>query len=109
MKQEDQEKRRRGRRRWSAEEKVNVLRSHFGRAKIVETCEEFRVHPNMLAMWWKTAVEAAANAFSGDGRRESRAVNRRQQMLESELEKKNRIIAELASEVLELKKRRGET
>jgi transposase-like protein len=107
MKQNPTKKR--GRRKWSPEEKVEILRAHFAKGKLVDTCEEHRIHPNVLANWWKTTIEAAVPALSGAGRKQDRAQERSRQRLESELDQKNRVIAELAAEVLDLKKPFGET
>ena len=53
------------RRKWTAEKKIEILRSHFAKAKLIDTCEEFRVHPNLLSSWWKAALEAALPSLSG--------------------------------------------
>ena len=55
-----------GRRKWTAEKKIEILRSHFAKAKLIDTCEEFRVHPNLLASWQKAALEEALPSLSGE-------------------------------------------
>jgi len=101
-------KQRAGKRTFSAEQKLEALDTHFRKAKMVETCEELRIHPNLLGMWWKTTMEAAAPALAGEKRRKDRTQQRAIERLESELERKNQVIAELAAEVLGLKKHSGE-
>lgn len=96
------------RRKWTVEEKIDILRKHFGKSKIVDTCEEHRVHPNLLNNWLKTVLDAGAVSLSGEGRRENRQREKLVDKYEEDLARKNQIIAELTAEVLGLKKPRGE-
>ena len=98
----------RTRRKWTVEEKIGIIKKHFGKSRITDTCDEFRVHPNLLNNWLKTILESGASALSGEGRRKSRQQERLTEKYESEMAQKNRIIAELSAEVLDLKKPFGE-
>ena len=96
------------RRRWAPEDKIEIIRDHFSRSRMIETCEKHRVHPNMLGLWWKTVLEAGTEALSGDRRRKDRGSERLAERYEAELAQKNAVIAELSSRVLGLKKSLGE-
>lgn len=93
------------RKKWTAEEKMNILRDHFSRSKIIETSEQHRVHPNMISNWWKTVVEAGKDALSGSKHRKQAQREKTIQNYEEELSQKNEVIAELSRELLELKKK----
>ena len=99
---------RQSRRTWTPQQKVEVLKKHFGKSRLTDTCDEFRVHPNLLNTWLKAALESAYETFTGDNRRDRRKHEREKERYESELARKNRIIAELTGEVLDLKKPIGE-
>jgi len=96
------------RRKWRPEEKIEIIRDHFNSSRFVDTCEKHRIHPNLLGNWWKTVVEAGVEALSGDGRRLNKKREKTISRYEDELARKNRIIAELSAEVLDLKKPFGE-
>lgn len=93
---------------WSADEKIGIIRKHLSKAKIVETCTENRIHPTTFSDWLKIVLETGREALAGTNRRE---INQKEKLIEKyekELERKNRIIAELSGEVLDLKKEVGE-
>lgn len=95
------------RKKWSVEEKINILRSHFSKAKLLETCEEFRVHPNMVSNWFKTVLEAGAEILSGRSKSQISKLEKQVTDYEKELSRKNEIIAELSLEILSFKKKRN--
>ena len=97
------------RRKWPVDEKINIIKDHFSSSKLVDTCEKYRVHPNLLNNWWKTILEAGAEALSGNGKRENRQKEKIIEKHEKELARKNEVIAELTAQVLNLKKPFGET
>ena len=99
---------RRHRRKWEAEKKIEILQSHFNKSRIVDTCDEYRIHPVMFSKWWKTVVESGLEALRGGDRKEKKSVDRRIALLEKEIERKNAVIAELSEDVLKLKKFNGE-
>lgn len=94
------------RKRWNVDDKLDIIRKHFNKSKIIETCDEYRVHPNMISSWWKTILEAGKEALSGQTKREQSGKDKMLKNYEIELAKKNEIIAELSQELLELKKNR---
>lgn len=93
------------RKRLSVEEKINILRDHFSRSKILDTSEQYRIHPNMIRNWWKTVIEAGQEALSGSQRRKQNLKTKKIEQYEEELSHKNEVIAELSRELLELKKK----
>lgn len=73
------------RHRWTAEEKARmVLEIVQDGKKISEVAEENNVHPNQLISWKKQFLESAVSAFK--------------------IARKDSVIAEIASENMELKK-----
>ena len=96
------------RRNWSADEKVGVIRKHLHKVKLIDTCEENGIHPTMLSNWLKTILESGREALAGNDKKESREKERLIEKYEKELERKNRIIAELTGEIIDLKKDSGE-
>lgn len=95
------------RKRWGVDEKIDIIRKHFNKSKLIETCDEFRVHPNMISNWWKIILEAGKEALSGQTKREQSSKDKLLKNYEIELAKKNEIIAELSQELLELKKKQN--
>jgi len=103
MSKEQNKKQRR--KKWTTEEKINILRDHFSRSKIIDTSEQYRVHPNMIGNWWKAVIEAGKEALSGNNRRKQTEKDKLIENYEEELSQKNEVIAELSRELLELKKK----
>jgi len=96
------------RRIWSADEKIAVIRKHLLKIKLVDTCEENGIHPTMFRSWLKMVLEAGRDALAGTKKKESREKERLIEKYEKELQRKNRIIAELTGEIIDLKKDSGE-
>jgi transposase-like protein len=106
----------RQRKRYTSEEKVKLLREVLEEGKSVsQTAEEYGVHPNLILNWRKQWFEGAPKTF--EIRRPDmgeKAAERKTAALEEKLREKDTVIAELAQDVLALKKnsmagtRRGE-
>jgi transposase len=94
------------RKRYTSEEKVKILREVLEEGKAVsQAAEDHCVHPNLILNWRKQLFEGAPKAF--EVRRSDiagKAAERKAQALEGKLREKDEVIAELAREVLELKK-----
>lgn len=97
------------RKRLTAEEKIEIIGFHIKKAQVSGTCEEYDIHPNQFNKWIKLLLEAGANTLNGKGRINAKAQFNRQAILEEEIARKDKIIAELAGEVISLKKFNGET
>ena len=104
-----EEKSKKTRHNWTADEKLGIIRKHFLKTKLVDTCEENQVHPSMVSNWFKIVLEAGREALLGTNKKELRDREKLIEKYERELQKKNEVIAELSGEVLELKKKSGAT
>ena len=95
------------RKRYTPEEKVSILREVLEDGKSMSSVAgEHGVHPNMLLNWKKQLFEGAAGMFVVKRPDVSeQAAERRARELEEELARKDSVIAELAQEVLQLKKK----
>ena len=94
------------RKRYTSEEKVKILREVLEDGKPVSrAAEEYTVHPNLILNWRKQLFEGALRIF--EIRRpdiSGKAAGREAAALEVKLREKDTVIAELAQEVLTLKK-----
>ena len=95
------------RKRYTPEEKVSILREVLEDGKTMSSVAgEHSVHPNMLLNWRKQLFEGACETFVVKRPEVSeKAAERRAKELEEELARKDNVIAELAQEVLQLKKK----
>lgn len=98
-----------GRRKYTPEEKVAILRRHLVEKESVSSlCEEFQIHPTVFYRWLKVFFENGAAAFqrqpdSGRQREQERIA-----ALEKKLRTKDEVLAELMEEHVALKKSLGE-
>jgi transposase-like protein len=92
--------------KYTAEEKVKVLREVLEEKKAVSAVAEERgLHPNSILTWKKQLFEGAATIFAVKRPDiTAKAEERKTAALEAELKHKDEIIASLAGENLELKK-----
>jgi len=100
-----------GRRHYSPEEKVKILRRHLlDGVPISEVCEKEQINPTLFYQWQKTFFENGAAAFAKQPH--SRSVGKTEQTitaLENKLKHKDEVIAEIMSEYVVLKKELGES
>ena len=100
-----------GRRHYSPEEKVKILRRHLlDGVPISEVCEKEQINPTLFYQWQKTFFENGAAAFAKQPH--SRSVGKTEQTiaaLENKLKRKDEVIAEIMSEHIQLKKELGES
>ena len=97
------------RKRYTSEEKVKILREVLEEGKsISSTAKEHAVHPNLILKWRKQLFENALQTFEITRSDITvKAQERQAKALEEKLKEKDNVIAELAQEVLELKKKRA--
>jgi len=96
-----------GRRRFTAEEKVSIIREHFEKGiSVPDICEKYRIHPNQFYLWKKKLFEGAVTTFSQKFKSKKSA--KKTEKLENKLKDRNEVIAELLQENLKLKKDLGE-
>jgi transposase-like protein len=94
------------RKRYTAEEKMKILRDVLEDGKpISHVAEAYGIHPNNILNWRKQLFEGGVQTFQIkrtdiSGKAEERKIN----TLEEKIKHKDEIIAELAGELLELKK-----
>jgi len=95
------------RKRYTAEEKIKILREVLEDGKsISQTADCYGLHPNNIFKWRKQLFEGGVHAFQIkrddiSGKAEERKIT----ALEEKLRQKDEVIAELAEELLGLKKK----
>jgi len=93
------------RRRFTAEQKVRIIREHLdNQVKISELAERFDIHPTVLIRWKKELFEGAMETFSQKHRKQN-GKTRREEQLEKKIHKMENVITELSTENLELRKK----
>jgi transposase len=95
------------RKRYTAEEKIKILRELQEEGKTIsQVSAEHGVHPNNVFKWRKQHLEMGIQAFKA-GRPDisGKAHERKIASLEEKIKHKDEVIAELAEELLELKKK----
>jgi len=95
------------RRKFSAEEKFNIVKQVLSKAKSVsEITAEYGVHPNQFYRWQGEFFEAALNGFREKSQGRTKiAEDREKQKMQDEIKRMKDVIAEIASENIELKKK----
>jgi len=97
----------RKRTRYTSEEKIKILREVLEEGKSISSVAEgYGVHPNLILNWRKQLFENAIQTFEIK-RPEitEKAHEKKTKELEGVLRNKDNVIAELAQELLELKKK----
>jgi transposase-like protein len=95
------------RKRYTAEEKVKILREVLEEGKqISQAAEQYGVHPNNIFNWRKQLFEGGVQTFQIkradiSGKAEERKIT----ALEEKVKQKDEVIAELAEELLAFKKK----
>jgi len=101
----------RTRRRFSPEQKSEIVRRHLaGREPVSALAEEFGLQPSQIHNWVNQAMAQVHRAFerSPDQPKTERKQQQRIQQLEDKLAVKNEVIAELMEENVKAKKDCGE-
>jgi len=95
------------RKRYTAEEKVKILRELQEDGKTVsQVAEEYGIHPNNIFNWRKQHLEMGVKGFQTTRKDISeKAKDRKIAALEDTIKHKDEVIADLAQELLELKKK----
>ena len=96
----------------SPEDKAALLRRHYVDKTPVSTiCEEAGLQPSVFYQWQRELFARAPQVLATGGRRPSSReadLERKVAALEAKLAKKDRVIAEISEEFVELKKELGE-
>jgi len=95
------------RKRYTSEEKIKILREVLEDGKTISgTAEKYGVHPNQIMNWRKQLFEGGQEVFQIKRSDISeKAIEKQTRALEEKLRHKDNVIAELAQELLELKKK----
>jgi len=97
----------RKRKRYTSEEKVKILREVLEEGKSISSvAEKHKIHPNLVMGWRKQLFENALQTF--EIKRTDiteKAKEKKSKELEDKIRNKDNVIAELAQELLELKKK----
>jgi transposase len=115
-----QKQEKRIRRKFFAEEKATILRRHFvDQVPVSDLCEENRIQPSLFYVWQRQMWENLGVALENGKRKQLSAkeesLGNRVKILEdilaqkeAKLAKKDRIIAEVTAEYVQLKNELGE-
>jgi transposase len=99
----------RKRRRYSAEEKVAILKRHLvEREEVSAICEELKLNPAVFYDWQRRFFEHGVRAFEADEAQESAQLRTKMSRLEERLRNRDEVLAELMQEHVALKKSLGE-
>ena len=95
------------RKRYTAEEKIKILRAIQEEGKSVsQIADEYGIHPNNIFNWRKQHLEMGIHGFKTTRKDISgKAKDRKISALEDAVKHKDEVIAELAQELLALKKK----
>jgi transposase-like protein len=95
------------RKKYTAEEKIKILREVLEDGKsISQVADQYGVHPNNIFKWRKQLFEGGIKTFCIKRPDiSSKAEERRITVLENKIKQKDEVIAELAEELLGLKKK----
>jgi transposase-like protein len=101
-----------GRRRFTAEQKVAILKEHLvEKTPVSQVCDKRGINPTAFYRWQKEFFENGAAAFEAgapraDGR--ARQLEERIEKLTTKLARKDEVIAELMEDYVRVKKSLGE-
>lgn len=96
------------RRRFSAQEKVAILRRHFlEKVPVSDLCDEYHLNPTVFYRWQKEFFENGAAAFEHDNGSEVRRLQEENDALRTKLAHKDEVIAEIMESHVALKKTLG--
>jgi transposase-like protein len=97
------------RRKYSAEEKVRILRRHLvDRIPVSDLCDEYGSHPTVFYRWQKTFFENGAIAFEKQDGGKIRKLEARISVQAQKIAQKDEVIAEIMQSHVALKKSLGE-
>ena len=101
------------RKKYSAREKVRLLRLHLiEKEPVSDICDRHGLNPNVFYRWQKVFFENRASAFdqTGNGHKDCHAkkLERQNAQLKAKLAGKDEVIAEIMASHVQLKKSLGE-
>ena len=100
----------RQRRRFSAQEKLAILRRHLlERVPVSDLCDEFQFSPTACYRWQKEFFENGAAAFEHGGNAALRDLQAQVLGLQAKLARKDQVIAEVLEAHLALRRERDQS
>ncbi len=102
------------RRRFTAEEKASILREHLAdKVSVSDVCAKHDIQPSVFYGWQKKLFGNLASVLETGARERQRGdreaeLGRENDRLKAKLAGKDEVIAEVAAEMVALKKQRGE-
>ena len=95
-------------RHYTEEKKAEIVLKHLVDGEAVSAvCESYQIKPNMFYRWLAEFKSNASAAFKKPDVRKKKAEQRKLEQLESELQKKDSIIAYVTTELMISKKKNG--
>jgi transposase-like protein len=95
----------RKRRRFTAAEKVAILKRHLvEKQDVTAICEELKLHPNQFYEWQRQFFENGVKAFEKDEQRTAARQRAEIVRLNEKLQRKDSVLSELMEEHIALKK-----
>ena len=99
----------RNRRRFTAEEKVRLLKRHLvDKETVSDVCDAEGIQPTQFYQWQKQFFESGTSAFERKSPKKSNREADRVTALEAKLRKKDEVISELMEDHVRLKKELGD-
>ena len=105
-------KAKRVRRSFTADRKAAIVRRHLAdKVPVSDLCEEYKIQPSLFYQWQRQVFENLESVLAPSGKQKASAETKLQARiaeLEGRLGKKDEVIAEVAAEMVKLKKELGE-
>lgn len=100
----------RKRRHFSPDEKATILRRHLAdKVSVSDLCDEYSLQPSVFYQWQRQLLDQAARALEPRrADRHQKALEAKVEKLETRLQSKDAVIAEISEEYVKLKKELGE-
>ena len=97
------------RRRFTAQEKVAILREHLlDKVEVSAVCDKHGLNPTVFYRWQQEFFERGTMVFEPRPERVGPTLEQRVKVLQDKLTRKDEVIAELMEDHLRLKKNLGE-
>lgn len=98
------------RRRFTAAEKVGILKQHLLEKKPVsDVCDQHQIHPTIFYRWQQEFFQNGQAAFELKPQKANVDLERKVELLEQKLTRKHEVLSELMEEHIALKKSLGES
>jgi transposase-like protein len=92
----------------TASDKVAIIRRHLvDKVSVSDLCDQYHIRPTLFYKWQKQFFDNGVAAFDRSERKTLDVKDRRIAALESKLQRKNEVVAELMEEHVQLKKELG--